>query len=180
MISSQDQGTRPSRSRAAGGRSHVPRRAPELAHLTLDELRSYRDELVTEETRVSYWRRIVQARLDLVIDEDPAALGRLQTVLGEHASYSQRLALLSVHPADCTPPLPDLAILWEQPLGSVDDPDGRALARLAEAERQLSSYRRSLHRRLDSATEDLIARYRENPTLALTALPHWPAAGGVA
>jgi hypothetical protein len=31
--------------------------------------------------------------------------------------------------------------------------------------------RREFHRRLDEATGQLIARYRQDPTLALTALP---------
>ena len=47
-----------------------PRPAPsvsgEYAHLTLDALRSYRAALQTEEGKVSYWRRILQARLDVV------------------------------------------------------------------------------------------------------------------
>ena len=45
------------------------------------------------------------------------------------------------------------------------------LARLADAEHQLSAYRRGLHERLDAATGELIARYREEPALALRALP---------
>ena len=48
---------------------------------------------------------------------------------------------------------------------------GDTLARLADAEHQLSEYRRSLHERLDAATGELISRYREEPALALRALP---------
>ena len=36
---------------------------------------------------------------------------------------------------------------------------------------QLSAYRTALHKRLAGATGELIARYREQPTLCLTALP---------
>jgi hypothetical protein len=43
--------------------------------------------------------------------------------------------------------------------------------RLAVAERQLSEYRQALHRRIGDATSELIARYREEPNLCLTALP---------
>jgi hypothetical protein len=42
---------------------------------------------------------------------------------------------------------------------------------LAFAELQLSAYRAALHRRLENATTELIARYREEPRLALLALP---------
>ena len=48
------------------------------------------------------------------------------------------------------------------------------LADLAHAELQLSAYRAALHRKLAAATQELIARYREDPSLALTALPLVP------
>ena len=47
----------------------------------------------------------------------------------------------------------------------------RSASRLADAEHELSAYRRGLHERLDAATGELIARYREEPSLALRALP---------
>ena len=49
--------------------------------------------------------------------------------------------------------------------------DDALLVRLAAAEAELSAYRRSLHERLDDATSELIARYREEPALSLCALP---------
>ncbi|HMC68705.1 MAG TPA: hypothetical protein VKJ07_06080, partial [Mycobacteriales bacterium] len=50
----------------AGRFRAVPERSPDFAHLSLDGLRKYRLALSDEESRVSYWRRIIQARLDLV------------------------------------------------------------------------------------------------------------------
>ena len=41
---------------------------------------------------------------------------------------------------------------------------------LRQAEVRLSEYRHELHLRIDKVTGELIARYREDPTLALTAL----------
>jgi hypothetical protein len=163
---------------AAGTRSRpTPRHAPELAHLTLHELRVYRQELVTEEIRVSYWRRILQARLDLIIgDNDATALRRLGAVLTEHEIYSRRLAVQQVHQPGGAPPLPDLGVLWDTSQIGEDD-DGAVVSRLADAEHQLSSYRRSLHLRLDAATGELIARYHDEPSLALSALPLRPATG---
>ena len=140
-------------------------------HLDLDALRSYRQELVTEESRVSYWRRILQARLDTALGEngERTPVARLQSVLTQHQESSRRLAVLDVHDAVSGPPLPNLAVLWES--NGDARTDDAMLARLAAAELELSAYRRSLHERLDDATSELIARYREQPTLCLRALP---------
>ena len=140
-------------------------------HLDLDALRTYRQELVVEESRVSYWRRILQARLDTALGQngERTPVARLQSVLTQHQESSRRLAVLPVHDAVSVPPLPNLAVLWES--GSDLGSDDRLLPRLAAAEVELSSYRRGLHERLDDATSELIARYREEPALALRALP---------
>jgi hypothetical protein len=158
-----------------GRRTHrgraEPKHAPELAHLALEALRDYRQELVAEETRVSYWRRILQARLDQVIGpDDHQALERLRNVLDDHGQSSRRLALLPVVRTEDAAPLPDLAVLWETTPGDGADHDSM-VTRLSDAERELSSYRRSLHERLDAATGELISRYRDEPALALKALP---------
>ena len=181
MISTQDQGSAAGAARPAGGTGSrgrpTPRHAPELAHLTLAELRVHRQELVTEEIRVSYWRRILQARLDLIIgDDDTTALRRLGGVLTEHEIHSKRLAVQQLHVPGGAPPLPDLGALWDTSLLGEDD-EGAVVTRLAEAEHQLSAYRRSLHLRLDAATGELIARYHDDPALALTALPLRPGGG---
>jgi hypothetical protein len=155
-----------------GGARPAPTRAPELEHLSLDELRAYRQELSLEETRVSYWRRILQARLDTVTDgrEDHASVSRIREVLHEHAGSSRRLALLPVASPEDAPPLPNLATLWETT--STDAEIGASLVpRLVDAEHELSAYRTALHQRLDAATSELIWRYRDQPALALTALP---------
>ena len=170
MISAQDRSSA-GRGRTSARSRPVPQHAPELAHLTLEELRAYRQELVTEEIRVSYWRRILQARLDLLIgDDDSTALRRLGAVLTQHEVYSRRLAVQPVHVPGGAPPLPDLAMLWDTSVLGEDD-EGAVVTRLADAEHQLSSYRRSLHLRLDAATGELIARYHDEPGLALSALP---------
>jgi hypothetical protein len=142
--------------------------SPELAPLSLEELRSYRQELLTEESRVSYWRRILQARLDLAIG-DESSLGRLRGVLTAHQQSSRRLALQTFDGRSDSPPLPDLTVLWESERVPGEDPE--LLRRLEAAEHELSAYRRSLHERLDAATGELISRYRDSPSLALHALP---------
>jgi hypothetical protein len=165
--------------RATGRRPAAARRpaarVAHLAHLDLDALRDYRQELITEESRVSYWRRILQARIDTAVgsDVEVPANGRLRSVLTGHQESSRRLQVLPVHDPSGLPPLPDLTALWETIAVQGDGPAGEdpVLPRLAAAEAELSAYRRSLHERLDDATSELIARYRDEPALALRALP---------
>jgi len=153
----------------------IPQRSPEFAHLDLERLREYRRTLTTEETRVSYWRRLVQARLDLFglgVGPDDVRLDQLRMALSETRVGLGRMAYVDVGIGDTDAPLPDLDALWARDV-SVDDPDELAALRddLTSAEAQLSAFRTALHDRLDRATGELIARYRENPVLALTALP---------
>lgn len=154
-----------------------PERDPVYDQMSLADLRAARAALQEEETKVSYWRRIIQARLDLVRldqpDSDPVA--DLRRVLTDARSSVHRLAHVDAQPVDDVPPLPDLAEIW----GRVVDPaDPAAVAALDEdlstAERELSGFRRELHRRIDLITDELIARYREQPLLALQILPDDP------
>ena len=52
--------------RRKGERRPEPVLSEAYAHLSVEGLREYRRALSEEEHRVSYWRRILQARLDLV------------------------------------------------------------------------------------------------------------------
>ncbi len=164
--------------RPAAGRRPA-QRVPHLEHLELSALREYRQDLLTEESRVSYWRRILQARLDTTVgrSDERTPAPKLQSVLSQHQESSRRLAVHTVHDAAGVPPLPDLTVLWESGAGTLADDD--MVVRLAAAEVELSAYRRALHERLDDATSELIARYREKPALALCALP-LPTASDVA
>jgi hypothetical protein len=154
-----------------------PERSAVYDQMSLPDLRAARTTLTEEETRVSYWRRIIQARLDLVRiqqpDSDPVA--DLRRVLTDARTSVQRLANIDALPVDDVPPLPDLAEIWAR---QVDRDDAPAVARLetdlARAERDLSAFRRELHQRIDAITDELIARYREQPLLALQILPGDP------
>ncbi len=159
----------------------VPVRSHDFDHLTLAALRAYRRTLTHEESRVSYWRRLIQARLDVLRDDaGPAALAmtdvdkveRLRGVLAEARVGESRQALVSVVPIDDIPPLPDLEDLWSRELRPTDPAHCEAIRRdLSFAELQLSAYRSALHDRLGAATQELIARYREEPALCLSVLP---------
>ncbi|HVF05357.1 MAG TPA: hypothetical protein VNA20_10980 [Frankiaceae bacterium] len=153
----------------------IPERSSEFAHLPLLGLRQYRNALTQEENRVSYWRRIIQARLDVVrtLGNDAGPdLDALRPVLGQERVGAARTALLDIVPVDDIPPLPNLESLWDRDARPGDEAYNAALvADLSNAEQQLSAYRSALHRRLGAATGELIARYRAEPTLCLSALP---------
>jgi hypothetical protein len=160
-----------------------PVHQPAYERLSLAQLRSIRAELREEEARVSYWRRIVQARVDLArAPRTPD--GRLTTVsralaatLGSDFDLDDLPSPRSVSPDERLHPLPrltDLAALWER-VGGDDELDEETLAELDTVERELSEFRHELHRRLTGATSELMARYHEDPTLCLSALPLAPA-----
>lgn len=148
----------------------------ELAGLDMNELRSYRQRLEAEEDRVSYWRRLVHARLDLLAAgsaaDHPLTVTDLVRVLGDTGTGQTRRALVSVRAADPLPELPELSEMWGTEVDPRDaDQVADAVERLTEAERQLTAYRRALHARIDEATGELIVRYRADPRAALAIIP---------
>jgi hypothetical protein len=148
----------------------------DIGSLALPDLRDYRQRLEAEEDRVSYWRRLVHARLDLLAAESASdhslTLADLVRVLGDTGTGQSRRALVSVRAAEPLPDLPELAEMWATDVDP-HDPDqvAEAVERLTRAEQQLTAYRRALHERIDEATGELIARYREDPTAALRLMP---------
>ena len=141
--------------------------------MTLDRLRAYRRTLLQEELRTSYWRRLIQARRDLLrADSRPGDREGVRRVLAEERTSSGRQVILRLHPEGGLPILPKLPELWASAVLPDSDEDRAELfARLANAESVLSSYREALHHRLDRATADLVARYAEDPRRCLVALP---------
>jgi hypothetical protein len=149
-----------------------PQRVPELGHLDLRRLRTYRRTLLEEELRTSYWRRLIQARRDLLRAD--SALGdriALADALTEQRGTAGRQVILSLHPDGGMPILPHLPQLWASGAAGIE-PEERAKlsAKLTSAESVLSSYREALHKRLDRATAELVARYHEDPSACLVAL----------
>jgi len=151
---------------------------PSLASLTLPELRAYRHELDDEEIRVSYWRRLIQARADLTSAGGSTGIvgtATLCRVLADDHARTERRSILRPLPDDDTPPLADIAALWGR-LEGEDDEGGRILLveDLLAAEARLSAYRKDLHQRIDAAAAELISRYRAEPRLCLAVLPLTP------
>jgi hypothetical protein len=147
--------------------------------LMLPALRTYRRGLVEEEEKISYWRRLVHARIDVLEAEShherPLHLTELIRVLGDTGTGQARTALVNVRVAEDLPQLPVLNDMWVTELDPNDTAEiGAAIKRLRSAEHQLTVYRRALHERLDAATAELIVRYQASPSSALAAFatPH--------
>ena len=161
-----------------GAARPVPELSSAFEHLSLEALRQYRRTLGEEEGKVSYWRRILQARLD-VVDAGSGARtvdsATLRPLLSSERVGAGRRALIEVLALDDIPPLPSLGELWDRQVSPSDELGTLALrSDLQLAEAQLSAYRSALHRRIGEATGELIARYRESPELCLSALPLVP------
>jgi len=147
-----------------------------LADMDLNTLRTYRRDLQQEEDKVSYWRRLVHARLDLLTagagTGGSLTLTQLIRVLGDTGTGASRTALCAIRPAEPLPDLPESAWMW---VTEIDPHDpvavAEAIARLQAAEEKLTAYRRALFERIDEATAELIVRYREDPSAALSVLP---------
>ena len=146
-----------------------------LDGLRLSELRAYRAELEKEEERVSYWRRLIQARLDVLNASAKAQYlseESLKAALGETGSGARRQQLLSVEAASELPALPEVGELWSQHVDVNDDDAREQMCKaLAEAEERLSAYRHALHKRIDAAKTELIGRYKSDHDLTLDLLP---------
>lgn len=150
--------------------------SPHLSGLDLNSLRSYRHTLTAEEDKVSYWRRLVHARIDLLkagaSSEDALSFDDLVRVLGDAGTGRSWGALIDIRPSDPLPELPVLADLWASEVDPHDPQSvADALGRLRAVERKLATYRHALHERINEASAELIVRYRRDPASALAVLP---------
>ena len=150
-----------------------------LAGLTLPEVRSRRDAASEVETGMSYLRRMVQGRLDIVLAEahrreaglppqDLAGLvEHLPEILGDHV-HAPGLGRLTtiMAPGEVDTRLQEriegivpTAAMADLP-SLDDDAVARAAAGLEALEREVSAQRRSLHEVLDLLQEEIVRRYR--------------------
>jgi hypothetical protein len=149
-----------------------------LGELGLTELRARRDRCSEAEVGLSYARRIVHGRLDIVGAERQRRLGadsgpgtslleRLPAILAEHVHapgngrLPQILAPAEIdlgasHTVDVIAPLSKMGGIGELPDEELD----RIEAGLIEFEHQVSEQRRELHRVIDKLQEEVIRRYR--------------------
>ena len=153
----------------------------DLRRCSLGELREVRDHYQEVETGLSYARRIVQGRLDtLTVELERRAeaggggdlIGRLPEALAQHT----RGPGLPRPVRDIEPPAwtDDLLVeldevLSPSQLGALEGLDESevigAAAKVGDLERELSSMRNELHRRIDRVQDELVGRYRDGATV---------------
>jgi hypothetical protein len=149
-----------------------------LRDLAMEDVRAKRAECAEVEVGLSYLRRVVQGRLDIVFSDiqrraggEPADLAalvdQLPGILGEQgrpAGYGRLPTLFAPSEVDDLTAEVD-AVADPTRLSSLpdmSDEEVRALAdALGELERQTSDRRRLLHERLDAVQEEIVRRYRE-------------------
>ena len=146
---------------------------------SVDELRELRARGVEVETGLSYLRRLVQGRLDIVATEqvrrreggDPAELPELISRLPEIFAEQRRPGGVGRLPRTVDAPDidPDLGTRLEDIAGPgrmarltdlSDDELAATAAALAELEGTVSDYRRQMFDRIDALQAELTERYR--------------------
>ena len=95
---SRDERRRARAAARAADRAIPPQRNESFSHLELEHLRSYRQGLVNEEDTISYWRRLLQARLDVVRAGDRLAAidpAQLRAILSGDRASASRTSVIS-------------------------------------------------------------------------------------
>ncbi|MFF4699665.1 RsiG family protein [Streptomyces chattanoogensis] len=147
---------------------------PDLSGLTLPELRVVRRDSQQEEADLSYLRRLLQGRIDILRAEiahrttpHSPLLDRLPEILTDVPSRHRSSAR---HVTLGTPHSEEYRRLAEEMLGEVELSDlgartdeelDAAMARLISYERQISQRRQSLQRMADDCSGEIARRYRE-------------------
>jgi hypothetical protein len=158
-----------------------PGTGPELSALTLDGLRTLRRDAQQEEADLSYLRRLLQGRIDILRAEtgrrtapdspdglaSPDVLDRLPEILTDIPSRHRSSAR---HVTLGTPVSERNRRLAEQMLSEVelsdltartDDELHDAMGRLVRHEQQVSRRRQTLQRTVDGCSKEIARRYRE-------------------
>lgn len=153
-----------------------PEYLEDLSEISLDELRQRRESAEDIETQISYYRRLLHGRVDLLNFELRRRSGKEERTLLE--ALPEILAsgtVLGNEPnlrhLETMPPIPtttgrrlidkimDDGILTQLPELSGEDLS-EAIDRLQEVEAQLSVQRRELHSVIDALQDEIISRYR--------------------
>jgi len=147
-----------------------------LTDLDLDEVRRRRDTATDVEAQISYYRRLLHGRMDLLDfeqrrrrgEDERSILEALPEILAKGMILGSEPTLKHI---ETMPPLPSVTgrrlidkIMDDGVLASLpeltDDEVKEAMERLREVETQLSGQRRQLHQVIDALQDEMISRYR--------------------
>jgi hypothetical protein len=147
---------------------------PELDGLRLAELRTLRREAQQEEADLSYLRRLLQGRIDILraelarrADPEVRVLDRLPEILADGPS---RVRSSARHVTLGTPHGEEYRALADEMLGDVrlsdlgartDQELQAAMGRLVGHEHEVSARRRELQATVDGCNAEIARRYRE-------------------
>jgi hypothetical protein len=153
-----------------------PEYLQDLADIDLDELRSRRDTAEDVETQISYYRRLLHGRMDLLNFELRRRSGEEQRTLLEALPEILATGMVfgtepNLRHIETMPPIPtttgrrlidkimDDGILTDLP--DLEEAEiHEAIDRLRDVEAQLSTQRRQLHSVIDALQDEIVARYR--------------------
>jgi hypothetical protein len=147
-----------------------------LDDLDLDEVRRRRDTATEVEAQISYYRRLLHGRMDLLDfeqrrrrgDEERSIIEALPEILAKGMILGSEPSLRHI---ETMPPLPSVTgrrlidkIMDDGVLANLpelsDEELVEAIERLREVETNLSVQRRQLHQVIDALQDQMIARYR--------------------
>ncbi len=147
-----------------------------LDGLDLDEVRTRRDTAEDVEAQISYYRRLLHGRMDLLDFEMRRRSGaEKRTILEALPEILANGMILGSEPTlkhiETMPPLPSMTgrrlidkIMDDGVLASLpeltDEEISEAIDRLREVETQLSGQRRRLHQVIDTLQDEIVSRYR--------------------
>ncbi|MER6956548.1 MULTISPECIES: aerial mycelium formation protein [unclassified Streptomyces] len=153
----------------------APPSEPDLAGLSLPELRTLRRDAQRDEADLSYVRRLLQGRIDILRAElarrsptgAASVVERLSEILTDaparHRSSARHVTLGTPHSEEYRRLAADM--LSDVELSDLDartDPElHEAMARLVRYEQQVSSRRQHLQRTADDSGVEISRRYRE-------------------
>ena len=168
----------------------LPNADEPLTGLTTDELRHRRNDLQRTEEALSYVRRVLQGRLDIVLDERrhradgtggrdvSSVVADLPKILAEHLTSGGRGALpsLTLPSGEFDDVLTEVDhIIDAARLGSIgrlsDAELTEAADALTELEQRVSRHRRVLHTSIDALQEEIIRRYKSGEASVDALLP---------
>ncbi|HET8739505.1 MAG TPA: aerial mycelium formation protein [Acidimicrobiia bacterium] len=155
-----------------------------LADLDLDEVRRRRDTAEDVEAQISYYRRLLHGRMDLLDFEQRRRRGEEQrSIIEALPEILAKGMILGSEPTlkhiETMPPLPSMTgrrlidkIMDDGVLTSLpelsDSEIAEALERLREVETQLSVQRRQLHQVIDTLQDEMVSRYRSQQDEAVS------------